>query len=610
MLLLHALGVFEDILLSKEAAYLGFLQSVENGAPQAAFQFLSSCNETELAEKLLLEGVDAVQKQVRKLVKAEFNKLLNKKEEQRCRILIPKSRLLFGICDPRKLLRDGECFVRITSEANGKPTTIHGCDIIVTRNPCLHPGDIQKYRVVNYPELAHLVDCIVFPTQGRRASADKMSGGDLDGDQCKTVTTFLTASIDQSVVFVSWDPEIIPSTVSHPADYPGAKEPISFGPITEDDRLKYFAGYNAVSLGRVKNIYMHWARARGPLSPECQQLNRLFSQCVDGNRIKVPPNLENCPTDEKGSQPFILDVLHGAATMFNQARGAIGDDIGELTFDALQMLLCREDIVMSEFELIKLSWTWCLERSEPFTSLLPYFDFGALTDEQKAWTIAQLPPDPNLPALVTNGLLQSNLLASNDLKPFDLQDPRLHWKCVFDSTRDRMANFLDSAAMAMERFSKKLIVFQVDARMACAVLLQNKMVKGAECSVDDSVRVFTFPRAQLSESPLYRVKQTTKGYKLYCDGGVFQLFNNHRGDTWVYLVCGPQDTALWRSEKSETQRRQLKQKSLNEGQNFDCRASIAMNKISSVVQKHVGRVNRNGILGAASPLIWCSKAES
>lgn len=40
-------------------------------------------------------------------------------------------------------------------------------DVIVTKNPCLHPGDIRKLHAVGAKEeLAHLVDCIVFPKQG------------------------------------------------------------------------------------------------------------------------------------------------------------------------------------------------------------------------------------------------------------------------------------------------------------------------------------------------------------------------------------------------------------------------------------------------------------
>lgn len=57
-------------------------------------------------------------------------------------------------------------------------------EVLVTRNPCLHPGDLQKFRAVDVPELAHICDAIVFPTTGQRPSADLMSGGDLDGDKC------------------------------------------------------------------------------------------------------------------------------------------------------------------------------------------------------------------------------------------------------------------------------------------------------------------------------------------------------------------------------------------------------------------------------------------
>lgn len=99
--------------------------------------------------------------------------------------MIPKSRLLFGICDPRGTLKEGECMVRIILHGNGQSVALHGAEVIVTRNPCLHPGDIRKLKVVNCPDLAHLTDCIVFPTQGGRATADLMSGGDLDGDKCK-----------------------------------------------------------------------------------------------------------------------------------------------------------------------------------------------------------------------------------------------------------------------------------------------------------------------------------------------------------------------------------------------------------------------------------------
>lgn len=188
---MHTLGISQDTLLQRQQEHLTFLRNVGHGDSRAAFQFLSYCERLDLTEKLLLDGVEAVQPALRSLVKQEYAKMLNKRDEQRCRILILKSRLLFGVCDPLGKndnpgkLKEGECFVRITDDGTGTARTIIGTEVLVTRNPCLHPGDLQKFKAVDVTDFAHLVDCIVFPTQGKRPSADLMSGGDLDGDKCK-----------------------------------------------------------------------------------------------------------------------------------------------------------------------------------------------------------------------------------------------------------------------------------------------------------------------------------------------------------------------------------------------------------------------------------------
>lgn len=132
-----------------------------------------------------MESLESVQPSVAKLVSAEFARTLNKRDGQRCRILIPKSRLLFGVCDAWGVLKEGECAVKVTQDGDGQPRALHGMDVLVTRNPCLHPGDLQKFKAVARDELEHLVDCIVFPSCGKRPAADMLSGGDLDGDTCK-----------------------------------------------------------------------------------------------------------------------------------------------------------------------------------------------------------------------------------------------------------------------------------------------------------------------------------------------------------------------------------------------------------------------------------------
>lgn len=45
--------------------------------------------------------------------------MVNNRSEQKCRILIPQSRILFGVCDAWDVLAEGECHVRITHESKG-----------------------------------------------------------------------------------------------------------------------------------------------------------------------------------------------------------------------------------------------------------------------------------------------------------------------------------------------------------------------------------------------------------------------------------------------------------------------------------------------------------
>jgi regulator of nonsense transcripts 1 len=188
IILLHALGIPQETLVWKQQEHFDLLSTAKTNFQQA-FLFLSFINRPDLGERVLLDGIEKVQPQIHRLVNTELGKMLNRRDEQRCRIFVQKSRLLFGVCDAWSVLREGECAVKVTMEQNGLPFALKGMEVMVIRNPCLHPGDWQKFRVVERPELSHLVDCIVFSTRGRRPAADLMSGGDLDGDQCEYILT-------------------------------------------------------------------------------------------------------------------------------------------------------------------------------------------------------------------------------------------------------------------------------------------------------------------------------------------------------------------------------------------------------------------------------------
>lgn len=193
IILLDWLGISRDTLIKKQDEYLTLLQQASKGDIQSTYIVCTFCNRLDLAERVLLDGFEATKKSLHALIREEQMKQFKKKPLRRCRILVDKSRLLFGICDPTSRptrpgkLAEGYCYVRITDVNDGRARTLINTEVFVTRNPCLHPGDIQKFKVVDIPEYCHLVDCIVFSTAGKRPGFDLLSGGDLDGDKCKSI---------------------------------------------------------------------------------------------------------------------------------------------------------------------------------------------------------------------------------------------------------------------------------------------------------------------------------------------------------------------------------------------------------------------------------------
>jgi len=597
VLLLHALDITAEVLLKKQSDFLSFLQAVSDGDVRSTFQFLSFINRFDLGERLLLEGIGPISSTVRYLVQGEYRKMLNRRKEQRCRIMIPKSRLLFGVCDPSKAtdvatkLKPGTCFLRITEYNSGQSRTLINTDVLVTRNPCLHPGDLQKFRAVDNPKLSHLVDCIVFPTTGKRPSADLMSGGDLDGDK----------------FIVIWDSEIMPRVVSEPAVYPPITEQISFSPVSNDDRAEHFARYSNTSLAVIKDLHLRWARLNGPMSPECQQINRLFSLSIDGSTVRVPSTLENPPEPAATAPAFILDTLHSAAKRTIEAAAQRNIQLLDCPIDAMDLLLSKDSLAVPEFDLVQLTLRWCRKNDQSFLDFACFFNFGALSDEQRRWLLGELPPTQFGPCLVRNGLVQSNLVLPQELRRFGLDHHGLHWKRIFDSSSDRMARFMDVTCRTLELFHKKLILFRPDERLLIAIYIPNQIAKVSEAYVGSSVRVFALPQSSGPDSAQYRVKPTTVHYRLYYDESSFQLYDGNRRNTFVFLTRSRMDRSSFRRIKNEGDRRRQEQVTIDESINFDCRVSIALDKISEDIRTHVGRINRAGVLAAVSAQFYALK---
>lgn len=394
---------------------------------------------------------------------------------------------------------------------------------------------------------------------------------------------------------------MIPSTVSTPAFYPGGKEPIVFHPITDDDRLVYFAKYNNVSLGRVKNLYLDWARANGPMSAQCQELNRLFSQCVDGNRIRIPDKLETPPQPSDDASPFILDILHDdGKKRVDDMSLLLTTETKGFDVDAIQLFLNRDDIPVSEFECIKWAHLWCVRNQMSFENLLHLFDFNALTSEQKSWVLSYVPPSLSVPALVTNALCSSNILERSELQKFQLDHLGIKWKRTYDSSVDRLATLCDAIATNNEMFHRTLIVFQPHERLSLAIYIPKKIMRSRDCQIDNAGRLFAFPRSQGSQTQHRLALPTKMQYQLYCDDKNFQLFDNKRGNTWVFLGRPGKNDGEYRNIQTQGDRRRKKQAVIESGKEMEVCASINLNKFSRNLQTHIGGIRRSPVTSAVS----------
>jgi hypothetical protein len=139
--LLSSLGIANETFLRKQKAYLEKLRDAHTKYG-TAFEVLSAIGKYEEAERVLLDGLD--HPQVQRSIKTAITKEIAafKKEgndKKKIRMVVEKSRYVFGVCDPLGILKDGEVFINFTMTRGGA-RALHGIHVLVYRNPCMHPG--------------------------------------------------------------------------------------------------------------------------------------------------------------------------------------------------------------------------------------------------------------------------------------------------------------------------------------------------------------------------------------------------------------------------------------------------------------------------------------
>ncbi|KIJ58833.1 hypothetical protein HYDPIDRAFT_101927 [Hydnomerulius pinastri MD-312] len=556
--LLSSLGVTDEKLVTKQNEYFRWIEEASQDVAKAV-DFASSIDNYDLAERVLLRGLDdrGVSGEIRKAQMAEVSQFL-KNDKPRARMIIHKSRLIYGVCDPVKVLKEGQVHIRITSR-NGPSTPING-DVLVVRNPCLHPGDCLKLRAVDHPRLSHLVDCIVFASVAKpkhQAAPAMSSGGDLDGDK----------------FFVCWDPDIVPPHVHESYDYPPNKERPG-GKVTREDLANHFASYNNIGLAKVTKLHQQWIRCslKGAMSAECQELNALHSQAVDGARVKIPDRLLTPPAPER---KFVLEILAEAAEEFRNRFTRQGTNELDLSTtapedaeDMLAQLFKSKPNALSEYELFNMAMAFARKFSIQMYELKPYLahlDFGALASHEKHAISTALALTPVEHRRLWNSLMTSDILSPRDLQQRQLNRP-LSMQRLYSSQVNSPITFFQYLRIASEQYTRKLLILKTDDRFAVGIFIRGLIPWDEDPEVEDNVVVCSFmPQASESMS-VYR--PCTKGYRLHCSDGNLQLYNKNKGDTFVFISRPPRA-----SEQ-------------------DVVTSIALQKISPRVQQQLGRLNR------------------
>ncbi|KAI0548109.1 hypothetical protein F4679DRAFT_333365 [Xylaria curta] len=147
---------------------------------------------------LLSQGFDPTKLEFLRKIAYTLRKEKCEELQAKLNVKVGRSTYAYMVVDFSGVLEEDEVHLgfssKFTDEQSGfSETFVHGMDVLVARTPAHHPSDIQRVKAVFKPELGSLKDVIIFSTKGNIPLADKLSGGDYDGD----------------IAWVCWEPSIV-----------------------------------------------------------------------------------------------------------------------------------------------------------------------------------------------------------------------------------------------------------------------------------------------------------------------------------------------------------------------------------------------------------------
>jgi regulator of nonsense transcripts 1 len=271
-----------------------------------------------------------------------------------------------------------------------------------------------------------------------------------------------------------------------PYDYPPNREKKNKA-ITRLDLATYFASYNSCviiclssasfidrlrflrsGVARVSALHNKWAIAspEGALCAECQELNALHSQSVDGAVIKIPDPLKTPPEAPEG-QRYIVDLLKEHQETFEaefleqRANVATLNDVEvEEPKIVLELFLKSKKNALSEYEIFDLALRLSRKYKFDLIPYLPEIDISALGAMEKQIMVSTLELSRIDFPHIWNSLFQSDILSSTDLNVHGL-DSSFSLQKLYSSTIQSQATFFEYLRRATQSYTRKLLLIRV-----------------------------------------------------------------------------------------------------------------------------------------------------
>ncbi|PFX23271.1 uncharacterized protein LOC111333194 [Stylophora pistillata] len=535
IMLLSALGISDEVFLKKQEEFFQELKEITT-AHEVAFKFLCANEEFELAENLLKtrkidtktkQRLEKLRNRVREPQPSKPNPLHKPKKSAALKLKIPieKSRNVYGVCDPSGQLKARTVFFQPT--IRGSPVILTDTRVVVAKNPCYHPGDIRVLQCTDVPECHHLVDCIVFPTQGFRPHPDEIAGSDLDGDK----------------FFVCWDEELVPKKETEPSQYPAAK-PAKRTNLTHDDFLKYFAKYSNAVVSKLDNLFDRWADSKGISSAECQIVARLFSRAIDaaktGERVKITEHISKAPTKDEKNEEFVWQKLYQRAKLFESDQLTEDVVIGKVEdFEEEDMLalLSNQESRLSEYRLFRYLYKWCQQPNKErcIDDYIHLIDFSQFSREQCKRLPADIPM-ADLESLL-HPLHRSRILSRDDITFIKVERGReKRWRLLYRTEGQELSwrvfhNILISSL-------EKLLVFKFllgDIQWVISLAMSVPLNLCEVLTLDEEENIAqAFCSVHVQSTKRY-VLQLNAGYSFALDGKRLDIYTGKKQNTFICL---------------------------------------------------------------------------